>query len=87
MIFNNRCALITGAAAGIGLATARNLAAHGVRLVLTDVNSDGLDKAVAELRESGAVPLRSAPCFYLPNRFAAELPALPACREVRCGVI
>ena len=54
MIFNNRCALITGAAAGIGLATARNLAVHGVRLVLTDVNSDGLDKAVAELRESGA---------------------------------
>ena len=54
MIFNNRCALITGAAAGIGLATARTLAAHGVRLVLTDVNSDGLDKAVAELRESGA---------------------------------
>ena len=54
MIFNNRCALITGAAAGIGLATARNLAAHGLRLVLTDVNSDGLDKAVAELRESGA---------------------------------
>ena len=54
MIFNNRCALITGAAAGIGLATARTLAAHGVRLVLTDVNSDGLDKAVAELRENGA---------------------------------
>lgn len=43
---------------------------------------------VAELlRDSGAVPLRSAPGRYLPNRFAVELPALSACREVLCQVI
>ena len=43
---------------------------------------------VAELlQDSGAVPLRRAPCFYLPNQFAAELPALSACREVLRNVI
>lgn len=39
---------------------------------------------VAELlSDSGAVPLKHRPCFYLPNQFAAELPALPVC----CGVL
>ena len=43
---------------------------------------------VAELlRDSGAAPLRRAPCRYLPNQFAIELPALPACREVLNQVI
>lgn len=43
---------------------------------------------VAELlRDSGAVPLRRAPCRYLPDQFAAELPDLPACREVVNNVI
>lgn len=43
---------------------------------------------VAELlRESGAIPLKQAPCFYLPNQFASELPGLPICRNVLCNVI
>lgn len=43
---------------------------------------------VAELlRESDAVLLKQAPCFYLPNQFALELPELPACRNVLCNVI
>ena len=35
--FANRVVLITGAAGGIGQATARLLAARGARLVLTDL--------------------------------------------------
>jgi NAD(P)-dependent dehydrogenase (short-subunit alcohol dehydrogenase family) len=42
-------ALITGAASGIGLATARTLAGAGVRVVLADVDADGGARAAAEL--------------------------------------
>ena len=42
---------------------------------------------VAELLADCGLPLGKAPCFYLPNRFALELPSLPACREVRLNVV
>jgi NAD(P)-dependent dehydrogenase (short-subunit alcohol dehydrogenase family) len=42
---HNRTAVITGGASGIGLATARLLAAEGVRLLLTDVEHNALAKA------------------------------------------
>ncbi len=45
----NRVALISGAAGGIGLATARLLAEEGVQLVLTDREQDALQKAAADL--------------------------------------
>ncbi|MGH3359710.1 MAG: SDR family oxidoreductase [Nocardioidaceae bacterium] len=44
---------ITGAASGIGRATALTAAAHGARLFLTDLHADGLDRAVADVRDSG----------------------------------
>src|SRR5215210_6155334 len=44
-----RTAVITGGASGIGLATARLLAAEGVELVLTDIEQSALDAACAEL--------------------------------------
>lgn len=43
---------------------------------------------VAELlQESGAVPLKRRPGFYLPNQFDVELPGLPACQEILCNVV
>jgi NAD(P)-dependent dehydrogenase (short-subunit alcohol dehydrogenase family) len=49
MVTEHRVALITGGASGIGLATARRLAADGFTLVLADIDTAGLERAVAEL--------------------------------------
>jgi short-subunit dehydrogenase len=46
--------LITGAAAGIGLCTARAFADQGAILVLTDVDAEGLERARRELEDGGA---------------------------------
>jgi NAD(P)-dependent dehydrogenase (short-subunit alcohol dehydrogenase family) len=48
-----RC-FITGAASGIGRATALRLAGHGAELYLTDRNADGLAQTVADVRALGA---------------------------------
>ena len=44
-----RTVLITGAASGIGAATARRLAGDGAKLVLADLDDPGVEKLAAEL--------------------------------------
>jgi len=52
---SGRTAVITGGASGLGLATARLLAAEGMQLVLADVEAAPLERAAAELGALGVV--------------------------------
>ncbi len=52
-ILEGKVVLITGAASGIGRATALEAAGEGARLLLSDVDSDGGEKLAAELRDGG----------------------------------
>jgi len=49
--FAERVAVVTGAAQGMGFATAARLLREGARVVLADINADGLSRAVEELAE------------------------------------
>jgi NAD(P)-dependent dehydrogenase (short-subunit alcohol dehydrogenase family) len=46
-------ALVTGAASGLGLAFAEVMAENGARVVLTDIDAAGLDRAASRLRSAG----------------------------------
>jgi NAD(P)-dependent dehydrogenase (short-subunit alcohol dehydrogenase family) len=45
--FEGRVAVVTGAASGIGLATATRFAQEGMRVVLADIERDSLEAAVS----------------------------------------
>ncbi|MGX1542981.1 SDR family NAD(P)-dependent oxidoreductase [Streptomyces adustus] len=51
--FSGRTALVTGAASGIGLATARRLGAGGANVVIADYNAEGAEQAAAALGAEG----------------------------------
>ena len=54
MQIENKVAVITGGASGIGFATARQFASSGAHIVIGDIEAGPLDSAVGQLRDSGA---------------------------------
>lgn len=60
MSFRNKVIVITGAASGIGLATAEYLAAQGAKLSLCDQNQKLLDDAIARIDSAGGQAIGTA---------------------------
>ena len=56
-MFGNQVAIITGAASGIGAATAHLMAARGAKVVLVDRDQDSLERSAAMVNEIGSAPL------------------------------
>jgi NAD(P)-dependent dehydrogenase (short-subunit alcohol dehydrogenase family) len=55
MPLDNRVAIVTGAARGIGLAIARRFLEEGARVVVVDIDAKGGERALAELGPLGEV--------------------------------
>ena len=48
-VFNNKIAIITGAASGLGMGFAKELGKAGATVIAADINLDGVEKTVAEI--------------------------------------
>ena len=48
-----KVAIVTGAASGMGRATAHLFADEGAHVAVTDINAEGVEAVVAEMTEAG----------------------------------
>jgi NAD(P)-dependent dehydrogenase (short-subunit alcohol dehydrogenase family) len=51
--FEGKVAMVTGGGSGLGEAIAKDLAAHGAAVVLTDINMEGAERVAGEIGRSG----------------------------------
>ncbi len=79
----NKVCLITGAAQGIGLATALKFAQEGAIVIVCDIKQDGVDAAVAQCRALGA----TAEGFVADVTQRATIDALVASVQAQFGRI
>jgi 2-hydroxycyclohexanecarboxyl-CoA dehydrogenase len=56
--FSDKVAIVTGAASGIGRATAQQLAAEGAAVVVADIDLDGAEKVAEQIRDYGVAHAR-----------------------------
>jgi len=72
-----KVALITGGDSGLGLATAKILAAHGVKILLSDIKQEGLDEAEKELKaDSAGVTIKTVVADLADNESVLKLAAV-----------
>ena len=53
MRFDDKVAIITGAGRGFGVALAKAFANEGAKVILTDVNEEGVTQYAEEIKASG----------------------------------
>jgi len=71
--FRGKSALVTGAASGIGRASARRLGSEGASLILADINIQGIEAVASEIRAAHGVSATAV-------AFDAAVPA--SCRDM-----
>ena len=82
-LLENKVAIITGSAQGIGLATALRFAAEGARVVVSDIGPQRVEQAVAAIElevgdaevEKTLDVLRKQRTTFVPAERAAQAPA------------
>jgi NAD(P)-dependent dehydrogenase (short-subunit alcohol dehydrogenase family) len=62
MRFSGKSVIVTGAASGIGLATAKLFGAEGARVVIADLNEEAAVKAAEEVKTAGAPDAFASVC-------------------------
>jgi NAD(P)-dependent dehydrogenase (short-subunit alcohol dehydrogenase family) len=62
MRFTAQVAIVTGAASGIGFATANRFAAEGANVVLADIDANRLSAAQSHIQSTGAQGILCSPC-------------------------
>ena len=78
MRLQNKVAVITGAASGIGLATAVKFAQEGAFIAICDLNQAGIDAAIKEVEAVGGKALGYIVDVTKPDQFVAMRDALLA---------
>ena len=73
VLLENKVALVTGAARGIGREIARTLAAEGARVVVADLDEEGARQAAEAIRAEG--PRRSPSAATSPTRTRCAAPS------------
>ena len=62
MRFTDKVVIVTGAASGIGLATAKRLGSEGARVVIADLNEEKAQAAAATVKAAGASDALASAC-------------------------
>lgn len=74
MTFENKIAIITGAASGMGLLAAQELVKAGAKVVIVDVNKEAVEGAAQDIRTSGgeAIGLQADVRIYAQVKAVAD---------------
>ena len=87
MRFEGKVAIVTGAASGIGLATAQRLGREGARVVVADIHADAAEAAAQAVRAAGAPDAAAAACDVSKQADAVAAVSLALQRWGRLDVV